>query len=87
MAIKPKNLPKHELIGRQVEVVKSSDPSKIGIKGRIVDESKNMFTILCNGVEKKVSKKECTFLFEREGVEIKGEVLTGRPEDRTKKRQ
>ncbi|MEE6210127.1 ribonuclease P protein component 1 [Salarchaeum sp. III] len=35
----PENLPRHELVGLHVEVVDSTDPSRVGIAGRIVDET------------------------------------------------
>jgi len=85
--ITAKNLVKHELTGLQVEVVESTDPTKIGIKGIVVGESKGIITIETAHGEKRVPKNEGVFRFtlEKEKVEIKGEKLAGRPEDRIKK--
>lgn len=88
MSAKPENLTKHELIGLVVEVVKSPDPAKAGIKGKIVDETRNTFTIDCKGKEKIIPKAECTFRFSlgHDVVEVDGSVLVSRPEDRIKKK-
>jgi ribonuclease P protein subunit POP4 len=87
MSAKPENLTKHELIGLMAEVVESSDPTRVGLKGRIVDETRNTFTIESKGKEKIVAKAECTFRFslDHEVVEVDGKVLVARPEDRIKK--
>jgi ribonuclease P protein subunit POP4 len=85
---KPKNLAKHELISRVAEVVRATDPKKLGIKGKVVDETRNILVISMGGQEKRVPKAECTFRFEldRSVVEVDGKLLVGRPEDRIKKR-
>ena len=87
MAITPKSLVKHELTGLKVEITGSSDPNKIGIKGTVVSESKRIITIDTGKEEKQIPKTECTFRFflEKETVDVKGEALIGRPEDRIKK--
>ncbi len=87
MTIAPQNLVRYELTGLEVEVVSSKDPNKIGIKGVIVEESKNLLTIKTPKSEKIVPKKECVFRFSlgKEKVDISGEKLVGRPEDRIKK--
>lgn len=80
----PENLPKHELIGLNVKVEEHSDENIEGLKGKVVDETRNMLVI--DG--KKVSKKEAVFVFELgdEKVEIDGELIQKRPEDRVKMR-
>lgn len=80
----PENLPKHELIGLEVEVEKHSDEAVEGLKGTVVDETRNMLVI--DG--KKVSKKDGVFIFELEKskVRIDGELIHKRPEDRVKMR-
>lgn len=83
MPITPENLPKHELIGLQAEVIESTDPSQEGIKGEILDETKN--TLRIDG--KQVEKENCTFLIEipsGEQVELEGEHITKRPAERAR---
>jgi ribonuclease P protein subunit POP4 len=87
--ITEKNLVRHELIGLEVEIRKSTNKSQIGIKGRVVDETYNMLVIETENGEKKVEKKSCVFVFKLPNgkkVEVEGWVLVGRPEDRIKKK-
>ena len=79
----------HEFIGFETKVVKSSNPDAVGISGKVVDETRNTFTILQNGARKVVVKDTSVFDFvlsDGTVVEIDGKVVMGRPEDRIKKR-
>ena len=73
-----------ELIGLDVEVL--SEPFS-GISGRVVDETKNTFTIESAGTERMVPKPGNEFRFTYEGKEfvVKGKDIQHRPEDRIKK--
>lgn len=71
-----------EFIGRKIRVVESSNSSLVGLEGKIVDETKNMFEIEINGVSKKVQKKISKFLFVEEGIAVDGSIINYRPEDR-----
>jgi len=87
--INERNLVRHELIGLEVEVKKSTNKSQIGIKGRVVDETCHMLVIETKNGEKMVEKKSCVFVFKLPNgkkVEVEGWVLVGRPEDRIKKK-
>lgn len=79
-----KNISKFEFIGSDIEIIESKNRSLIGLKGRIVDETKNMF-ILDTG--KKLIKSQSIFKMKigKKTVQIDGSVLVGRPEDRIKK--
>ncbi len=79
-----KNFVKYEFIGTEIEITDSKNKSLIEKKGKITDETRNMF-VLDN--EKKVIKSQCTFKMKinKKNIEIKGKVLVGRPEDRIKK--
>lgn len=80
--INSQNILNHELIGLKVMVKESSDPKKIGVKGEIIDETKNTI-ILKNG--KILPKTECIFEFDiNEKVVIDGKKINKRPEDRIK---
>lgn len=79
--ITPENLPRHELIGLNVEVIDSTDKSQTGISGEVTGETKSMLEIR----GKKIEKKSCTFLFELPDgteVEMDGKLIDERPEDR-----
>lgn len=78
----------HEFIGLKVKVVKSINPDCVGIKGKVIDETRNTFVLACNGREKRVIKETSVFHFmypDGTIVEINGKVLVGRPEDRIKR--
>jgi len=45
MKLTPHNIIHHELIGLETKVAASSNMSLIGIEGRIIDETRNMFKI------------------------------------------
>ncbi|MFQ5801140.1 MAG: ribonuclease P protein component 1 [Candidatus Hydrothermarchaeales archaeon] len=85
--ITPRNLVRHELIGLDVEVADSTDPTLKGIKGRIIDETRNMLAIEASGKRKRVPKGICKFRFRVKDVlvEVDGRVIVGRPQDRIKK--
>jgi len=85
----PENLVRHELIGLKVEVAESANRKNVGIKGRIVDETRNVFVIeKAGGKEVKLSKEHSVFVFSlgEHEVRIDGKILVGRPEDRIRKK-
>lgn len=87
MKIQPADIVRSELIGLEAEVVNAENKSLIGLKGLIVDETKNMLSIEKDGVIKKVIKSQVTLniVFDGQTFQIDGKVLVGRPEDRLKK--
>lgn len=68
-------------------MVDAENKSLIGVRGLIVDETKNMLSIEKDGVIKKVIKSQVTLniVFEGQTLQIDGKILVGRPEDRLKK--
>jgi ribonuclease P protein subunit POP4 len=88
MKITP-SIVQHEFIGLETKVVKSLNPHIVGIAGKVVDETRNTFTILHSGERKVIVKDTSVFEFVMPDgivVEIDGKVIMGRPEDRIKKR-
>jgi ribonuclease P protein subunit POP4 len=78
----------HEFIGLEAKVVQSTNPSQIGIRGKVLDETQKTLTILHDNKRKIVAKETSMFHFMlHDGtiLEIDGKVLLGRPEDRVKK--
>jgi ribonuclease P protein subunit POP4 len=79
---------RHELIGTEAKVSKSKHIHCLGLSGKIVDETRNTFTILDRGDRKIIAKSSVVFRLNfHDGtvVEVDGRLLTGRPEDRLKK--
>ena len=79
---------RHEFIGTQGKIAESPHAGYVGIRGEVIDETKNTFTLLHKGKAKSVMKNSVVFNFKfSDGtiVEIDGRLLVGRPEDRLKK--
>jgi ribonuclease P protein subunit POP4 len=88
MRITPQNFVNHELIGLRVTLVKSTNKDAVGLSGRIIDESRNIFKLECCGQEKTAAKHRNTFEFtlpEGDKVRVAGDLVVGRPEDRAAK--
>ena len=87
--ITSRNLVHHEFIGLKVHVTNKKD-SSLKFIGTVIDETKNTIKIEDNTkTEKIIPKKGSIFVFELpngEKIEINGEILSIRPEDRIKKR-
>ena len=83
---KVKKLVKDELIGRTVEIVGSANKANVGLRGRIVDETKNLLVIETSRGLKKVLKKTNTFQISYLGgkITVNGGLLLGAPEERIK---
>jgi ribonuclease P protein subunit POP4 len=82
------NIVRCEFIGTHVRVAKSSHDENVGIRGRVVGETRNTFAILHEGRKKTVAKDSSVFHFTLSDgtiIEVNGKLLTGRPEDRLKK--
>ncbi len=78
----------HEFIGLNAKVVKSSNPSYVGIEGNVVNETHSTLMITHKSKNKTVVKEIATFHFTLSDgtvVEINGKTIVGRPEDRIKK--
>jgi len=81
-----KNILRHELIGLPCEVVRALNNSSVGVKGKIVDET--MQTVVIQDDEKKrIIKKGTTFRLDiGKKVDVDGNYIIARPEDRIKKK-
>ena len=82
-----KDILRMELIGNEVEIVKAKNPGLKGVKGKIINDTKNMITIKTDQGLKKVIKDQVVFRmnFNNKILEIEGRKLVNRPEDRLKK--
>ncbi len=79
------NLRKGELIGQAVVVTASTDPSLVGLRGVVADETRNTFLVETPKGEKRVPKRGTSFTFGTGGASVRGSDLLFRPEDRIKK--
>ena len=97
MTITPFNIKQHELIGMEIEIAASKNQSLVGLKGIVTDETRNMLVIeqennpmQASGKSKRFKrliKSQITFKTKLQGktVEVDGNVIAKRPEDRIKK--
>ena len=85
--MKPEFILAHEWIGLEVEVVESPNPSEVGIKGIVVDETLNTFEIKTEKGLKIVAKRGRIFRVKFAGkvLRVKGDLVAFRPEERIKK--
>ena len=89
MPITPKTLIHHCLIGLEVKIIQSTNEKNLNIMGKVIDETKNTLIIKINKKEAQIAKKNSIFQFrlsEDQAVEVKGDLLLGRPEERIKRK-
>ncbi|MBN2458013.1 ribonuclease P protein subunit [Candidatus Woesearchaeota archaeon] len=77
---------KRELVGLEIRVVKSDNPSLACITGRIVDESRNTLIVYDGKKTRKLIKAQITFetVFKGKKIIIDGKNIIRKPEDRIK---
>ena len=87
--INPHNLVRHELIGLDVRVMRSQNRQLVGLKGRIVDETRNTLILKDRNRQFAISKNIVSLrlsLPRGETVDLDGNMIVARPEDRIKMR-
>lgn len=88
---KTREILREELIGTLVKIVDAKNQLNIGIRGVVIDETKNTLTIMTDEVTKgerltkKIIKDRVKILLVKRGVVIDGKLLLGRPHERIKK--
>jgi ribonuclease P protein subunit POP4 len=78
----------HTFIGLPVEVVRCASRPLEGLKGTVVDETKNLLSIETENKVVKLQKTSCVFRFQLESgerVDVDGAKILFRPEERPKK--
>ncbi len=88
MPITKENLTRHELIGLEAEVVGSSDPTLIGVHGKVSDETRETIALRFHGESKIIPKSNSVFVIKIPAggeVKVEGARLVGKPENRIKK--
>ncbi len=78
------NITAHEFIGLHTEITQSTNPQVIGLNGRIMNETKSMFTINTKKGIKTIAKSTSKWRFsiQDKDVEIDGSRISKRPFDR-----
>lgn len=87
--ITKKNILYSTFIGLPVEVFKCNDSYLKGVKGKVIDETKNMIVIeKPDGKEIRLQKVACIFRFtldDKTTVDVDGSKICFRPDERPKK--
>lgn len=78
------NITSHEFIGMHVEITNSTNKQVVGLNGRIIDETKSMFTINTKKGTKLIAKSNNDWKFSiyNKNVVVDGSKITKRPFDR-----
>jgi len=87
--ITPRNILRHELIGLNVKVLEALNPNINGIRGIVVDETRNTLAIEDANGTATIPKEIATFRFSLPTgivVDVDGGRLISRPENRLKLR-
>ena len=80
----------HEIIGLNAKIVRSTHTGYVGITGKVIDETRNTLVIRHRTKDKAIVKNTAVFHFTLSDgtiVEVEGNAIVGRPEDRLKKRR
>ncbi|MDH3395224.1 MAG: ribonuclease P protein subunit [Nitrosopumilus sp.] len=78
------NIRSHEFVGLDTEIVQSTNPQVIGLNGRIINETKSMFTINTENGVKSIAKStnDWKFSIQNKDVIVDGSKIAKRPFDR-----
>jgi ribonuclease P protein subunit POP4 len=78
------NIRSHEFIGLDTEIVQSTNPQVIGLNGRIINETKSMFTINTENGVKSIAKSTNNWKFsiQNNDIIVDGSKIAKRPFDR-----
>ena len=89
MNITPLNMIKNEFIGLDVIISKSNNKQLLGMKGRIIDETRNTLVLRRKSktihIPKNIVHLSMSLPFSKT-VEVNGRSIVARPEDRIKMR-
>lgn len=85
----PESLARHELIGLPVLVDENTDPGLIGLRGMVVDETRNTFLLETERKVVRIAKSNASLIFtlpDGRMVKVAGSILISQPENRISKR-
>ena len=66
--ITTENITRHELIGLETTILESNNSQVVGLHGKIIDETKSMFTIKTSTGVRHMSKVDSMWKFNLNGV-------------------
>ncbi|MDB4602384.1 ribonuclease P protein subunit [Euryarchaeota archaeon] len=69
-------------LSREISIVDSADPTLIGVKGKVLEETRRTIIVQTQSGEKTFAKDVIQFTLDLEKNVIDGATVTQRPEDR-----
>lgn len=77
---------KQPFIGQEVQIMKSKNATQEGMKGTVIDETRERLTLQTNKGRRSVDKKSVQLRFKKEGqvYDIEGSLIAKTPEERIK---
>ncbi|MEM3841414.1 MAG: ribonuclease P protein subunit [Candidatus Micrarchaeaceae archaeon] len=79
-----RNIVLHELVGLYAEVIASKDAAQVGIRGRVIDETKESIVLQTDAGRKRILKRISTFKFiaDKNIFTVEGSEICFRPHER-----
>ena len=74
----------YELVGLEIEVIKAANQSNVGIKGKVVDETRFLLKVEQAGKIKNLLKQNIIFKIKHNGQIVDGKTIVKRSEERLK---
>ena len=81
------DITRQQLIGLKIKIVDAKNSANKNIEGMIINETKNTIKVQTNKETKTLIKKDVTIQFIDKQLNVVGELLVGRPEERIKKKR
>ena len=69
-------------LSREISIIDSADPTLIGVKGKVLEETRRTIIVQTQNGEKTFAKDVIQFTLDLEQNVIDGATVTQRPEDR-----
>ena len=69
-------------LSREISIIDSADPTLIGVKGKVLEETRRTIIVQTQNGEKTFAKDVIQFTLDLETNVIDGATVTQRPEDR-----
>ena len=72
----------YDLIGQEITITQSKNEEIVGLKGKVIMETKNMITVNTDNGKKNIPKDICQFSNSQGLLEIDSTKLSKRPHER-----
>ena len=72
----------YDLIGQEITITQSKNKEIVGLKGKVIMETKNMITVNTDNGKKNIPKDICQFSNSQGLLEIDSTKLSKRPHER-----